>query len=140
MDFNPAQPWYHGSPSELTTLRAGSTITQRRELGRIFAHKPTVVSIEDDGRVKHNGTMPGFLYLIAEEIEPGDIFPHPHTTMAPGDEWLTRRELRLRLLGPVEVMPVEQLSDAELQVLQERLAASTSIGRMDPLRAGEAGG
>jgi hypothetical protein len=40
--------------------------------------------------------------------------------MEPGDEWLTKRELRLRLLGPVEITPEEQFSDAELAALYER--------------------
>ena len=59
MDFDPTQPWYHGSPFELKTIRKGSTITQKRELARIFSHKPAVASMEDDGSIKHNGTQPG---------------------------------------------------------------------------------
>ena len=54
-----AQPWYHGSPLELRVLREGSTITQDRHLATVFSHKPTVVSMEDDGRLRHNGTQPG---------------------------------------------------------------------------------
>jgi hypothetical protein len=45
MEVDPAQIWYHGSPLELTTLHEGSTITQKRELARIFSHKPTRVSV-----------------------------------------------------------------------------------------------
>jgi hypothetical protein len=106
MDFDPTQPWYHGSPFELTTIREGSTITQKRELARIFSHKPTLVSVSDDGQIKHNGTIQGYLYAITEGIEPGDVMPHPRTTMAPGDEWLTTRELRVQLLSPTELVPV----------------------------------
>ena len=86
MDFDPAQTWYHGSPLELTTLREGSTITQKRELARIFSHKPTCVSVSDTGQIKHNGTMPGYLYTIEDEIQPEDVVPHPRTTMMPGDD------------------------------------------------------
>ncbi len=117
------QSWYHGSPLELTTLRAGSTITQRRDLARIFSHKPMIVSIDDEGRIKHNGTLSGYLYVIDEAVLPEDVEPHPRTTMGPGDEWLTHRELRVRLLGVVEPRPEELLSEAELADLHHRIAA-----------------
>ena len=123
MDFDPAQTWYHGSPLELTTIHKGSTITQKRELARIFSHKPTLVSVSDDGVVKHNGTIPGYLYVIAEKIEPGDVIPHPHTTMSPGDEWLTTREVRVRLLCPTKPAPEEGLTNTELARLLELLQA-----------------
>jgi hypothetical protein len=38
MKFDPNQPWYHGSPLKLTTLLKESTITQKRELARIFSY------------------------------------------------------------------------------------------------------
>jgi hypothetical protein len=109
MNFDITNPWYHGSPLELTSFRAGSMITQKRELARIFSHKTTLVSVSDDGRIKHNGSRLGYLYIIEEEIKPDDVIPHPHTTMAAGDEWLTKRELSVQLLGLVETMPGEQL-------------------------------
>jgi hypothetical protein len=121
MDFDPAQTWYHGSPLELTTLHEGSTITQKRNLARIFSHKPTLVSVPDNGQIKHNGTMPGYLYAVVDDIQPKDVVPHPRTTMAPGDEWLTTRELRLRLLCSTEPAPEEQLTDKECAVLRRRL-------------------
>lgn len=111
--------WYHGSPHRLTTLRTGSTITQDRHLATVFSHKPTVVSIS--GReIRHNGTQPGFLYRIAEEIGPRDAHPHPRTTMEPGQEWLTDRELRLELIGPTEVVEAELLTEEELRELERR--------------------
>ncbi len=121
MDY--IQPWYHGSPFVLTTLRAGSTITQRRDLARIFSHKPAIVCIEDDGRIRHNGTLPGYLYVIDEVVAPEDVEAHPRTTMGPGDEWSTHRELRVRLLGVVESRPEEQLTEAELADLRQHIAA-----------------
>jgi len=120
MDFDPTQPWYHGSPFELKTIRKGSTITQKRELARIFSHKPAVASMEDDGSIKHNGTQPGYLYVIAEDIAPGDVIPHPRTAMGPGDEWLTTRELRVRFLGATMPKPEEYLTEADIAALRKR--------------------
>jgi hypothetical protein len=40
--------------------------------------------------------------------------------MGPGDEWLTRRELRLQLLDRVEITPEERLSRAEIEELVRR--------------------
>jgi hypothetical protein len=127
MDYT--QPWYHGSPAALTTLRVGSTITQRRDLARIFSHKPAIVSLEDDGSIKHNGTLPGYLYIIDEAIAPEDVEAHPRTTMGPGDEWLTHRELRLRLLGTVEPRPEELFTAEELEDLHQRIAARRPDGQ-----------
>jgi hypothetical protein len=121
MNFDPAQAWYHGSPLKLTTLQEGSTITQKRELARIFSHKPTLVSVSDDGQIMHNGAMPGYLYAVADDVQLKDVAPHPRTTMAPGYEWLTTRELRLRLLCSTEPAPEEQLTDEEWAALQRQL-------------------
>ena len=121
MQYRPDRPWYHGSPLELTTIRKGSTITQKRELARIFSHKPPLVSVDDDGTIKHTGRQPGYLYVIAEDVAPDDVIPHPRTTMGPGDEWLTTRELRLELIGPTVPVLEESLTDEELADLQARL-------------------
>jgi hypothetical protein len=98
------KPWFHGSPFELTTLRPGSTITQDRHLAEVFSHKPGLVSIADDGRIQHNGTLPGFLYQVCEPVRPKDVDPHPRSTMQPGQEWLTRRELKVMLIGPTQIV------------------------------------
>jgi len=115
-----SRPWYHGSPSALDVLRAGSTITQRYDLARIFSHKPSIVSISDEGRILHSGTTPGYLYEIAEPVREEDIVPHPRTTMGPGDEWLTGRELRLRLIAETAVRPAEYLSEAAVETLRRK--------------------
>lgn len=119
MDFT--DPWYHGSPLKLTALRVGSTITQKRDLARVFSHKPPVVAINDDGSFKHNGTQPGYLYVIDEVVQPEDVIPHPRTTMGPGDEWLIERELRVRLIGPTELRSEELLTEAEITTLRKQL-------------------
>ena len=121
MDFDSILPWYHGSPVDLAILRAGSTITQNRELARVFSHKPAIVSISDDGRIRHNGTRPGYLYAISEDVGPGDVVPHPRTTMAPDAEWLTTRELRVRLLCATRPAPEEALTPDELAAIKQHL-------------------
>ena len=122
-DFS--NPWYHGSPHCLKVLLAGSTITQDRDLARVFSHKPPIVSITDDPlelaagvpRLQHNGEQPGLLYVIDEPLSPVDVYPHPRTTMPPGLEWLTFRPLRLRLVGPVSVRPAEYLTPQAIEEL-----------------------
>ncbi len=99
-----------------------STITQRRDLARVSSHKPTVVCIEDDGRLRHNGKLPGYLYEIAEPVGPDDVVPHPRTTMGPGDEWLISRELRVRLVEATAVRAVETLSEDDILALYARRA------------------
>jgi hypothetical protein len=125
MELDPHQAWYHGSPFQLTVLRQGSTITQKRDLARISSHKPSVVQVDDNGQVKHNGTRPGFLYIIAEDVQPDDVVLHPRTTMEPGDEWLTTSELALQLIGPTEIVANEQFTEAELAELLDRAASLT---------------
>jgi hypothetical protein len=116
LDVYVRQAWYHGSPRRLDTLRAGSTITHQRSLARVFSHKPSIVSLDDgaDGLVlQHNGTLPGFLYLV-EGVESADVFQHPRSSMPQGLEWITRRDLPLRLLGPVTINPQEILDEAAI--------------------------
>ena len=112
------QTWYHGSPLRLTFLRAGSTITRDRDVARVFSHKPPIVSMDDDGVIRHTGTARGYLYRIDEPLGPEDVSPHPRTTMRPGLEWLTRRELRLTLIGPTEVRKEEQLTREQIADLR----------------------
>lgn len=118
-DFS--KPWFHGSPQELTELRAGSTITQDPELARVFSHKPALVSISDNGTIKHNGQVDGFLYAISETVQREDVKPHSRSTMAPGKEWLTTRPLIVALVGRTTVAPRERLSRWEHAILILRL-------------------
>jgi len=116
----PNKPWYHGSPYQVEYLLTGSTITQNQRLAQVFSHKPTIVSAEDDGSIRHNGTQPGFLYQIAESLRPEDITPHPQSSMAAGHEWLTTRELRLQLVRSTQVDPEDFLSADEIQRLLQK--------------------
>ena len=120
-DRDEDEPWYHGSPLELNVIRKGSTITQDRDLARVFSHRPRLVSVSDDGRIKHDGAMPGLLYRVAGVIEPGDIHPHPHSSMREGLEWLTDRELRVSLVSPTVVVEEERLTPQEIAELKARL-------------------
>lgn len=101
----------------LTVLAAGSTITQHRELARVFSHKPDVVCWEDDGRLRHTRMVPGYLYVVDEAVSIEDLVPHPRSTMPTGAEWLTQRPLRLRLLSRTAVRLEEVLSTADLATL-----------------------
>jgi hypothetical protein len=118
--------WYHGSPLALTELRPGSTITQDRDLARVFSHRPPVVSLGDDGEIKHSGTLPGYLYRIAEEIRPEDVYPHPRSTISPGTEWLIRRALRVELIGSTQVVEEERLTEADIARMRRHLDRQTT--------------
>lgn len=122
-DWDHSLPYYHGSPLKLKVVRAGSTITQDKDLARVFSHKPSMVSQGDSETgqrtIRHTGTTPGYLYQV-EGITADDIYPHPTTTMAPGQEWLTRRDLTLRLLKETTILDSEHLSDSEIERLRDR--------------------
>lgn len=120
-DYN--LPWYHGSQQALTILRAGSSISQERAIARIFSHRPTLVSLADDGTLKHNGTTSGYLYLIAEAIKAEDVEPHPHPVNLNKWEWLTKRDVALRLLEQTTVRAEESLTKADIAELRRKQAA-----------------
>jgi hypothetical protein len=85
--------WYHGSPQEMTILRAGSWVTPFKELAKAFSHKPATISASDDFlQVTHDGELPGFLYRIAESIAPEDIAVLPGTKKT---HWRTLRDLNV---------------------------------------------
>lgn len=126
--FDPAAKWYHGSPEELLTLRAGSSITQREPVARAFSHRPSLVSQFGDGRVKHDGLVPGYLYVVDEPISDADVYPHPHPVNADGWEWLTARDLPVRLMQPTVPRVDDLLTEADLddlRALQERAGQET---------------
>ena len=112
---------YHGSQQKLTELRAGSSITQNRDLAKAFSHRPSLVSMScpdeflpDDCNVKHDGVTPGYLYTVSEAICRDDIYPHPHPANVDGWEWLTRRELKLTFIEKTIVTDRERLNEAEI--------------------------
>jgi hypothetical protein len=110
--------WFHGSPLELETLRKGSTITLIEKLAQIFSHKPGIVSVSDDGEIKHDGKLKGRVYRIAEEVTADDIYEHPKSST--GWEWLTNRELKLEFLYEISCSLDDILTDSEVKELKTR--------------------
>lgn len=96
--------WYHGSNIRFEVLREGSTTTQWKALAEAFSHQPSGLGYDDDGTIQHNGIEHGYLYIIDEPIEVGeDVYQHPRTTMDPNAEFLTKRDLKVKL---IEELPV----------------------------------
>ena len=97
IQLKPDGIWYHGSNKIFSELRAGSTITQWKELAEAFSHKPPILGYDADGSIFHNGTEEGYLYIIDAPVTVGeDIYQHPNTTMDKNAEFLTRRPLKVR--------------------------------------------
>ncbi|MGZ9583767.1 hypothetical protein [Paenibacillus marinisediminis] len=118
-DYN--KPWFHGSPSILNELLEGSTISQDRDLARIFSHKPSLVVVDDSGTRYHNGKANGYLYVIDDTITPNDVYPHPKTSMNPGEEWLISRPLKVKKIAETKPILEEQLSIEDEENLKKRL-------------------
>lgn len=127
MQWDASKPWYHGSPAVLHELQTGSTITQDRDLARIFSHKPALVSqaFAADGQrtLKHSGTGAGLLYRIVEPVAVSDVVPVPNSAMGAGQEWQTTRPLRVKCIATTHVEPHERLTDAEIAELYRRHGA-----------------
>ncbi len=104
IEINENGNWFHGSNQRFTVLKKGSTITQWQALAEAFSHKPSSLSYEDNGIIKHNGTEYGYLYVIDEPIVIGtDIYPHPRTSMDKNAEFLTGRDLKVKLVRELMV-------------------------------------
>ena len=111
-----SKTWFHGSPERLHSLRPGASITQNRRLAEAFSHKPSFTSISDDGSVRHDGVHQGWLHIVDEPVTAEDVRPYPPgESLPPGDEWLARRKLRLKLVGPVDILPEERLTPQEVE-------------------------
>ncbi len=92
--------WYHGTNVQFDVLQEGSTITQWKALAEAFSHQPTRLSYDDNGKIFHNGTEKGYLYIIAEPIAVGvDIYQHPESTMDANVEFLTKRPLKVKMIA-----------------------------------------
>lgn len=73
-------------------------------MAEAFSHQPGRLGYDDDGTIQHDGAEHGFLYIIDEPIEVGvDVYQHPKTTMDPNAEFLTKRDLKVKL---AEELPV----------------------------------
>jgi hypothetical protein len=118
MSFEKEKIWFHGSPLDLDTLRKGSTITQIEKLAQVFSHKPSIVSVSDDGDIKHNGKLEGRVYRIADEVTADDIFKHPRSST--GWEWITKKEYKLEFLYEISYSADDILSESEVKELKKR--------------------
>jgi len=115
--------WYHGSPHELSVLRKGSWITQFKEIAKAFSHKPSLMSLADDCRtVKHNGTLPGFLYTVAERIGPADISELPDTAHT---HWQTQRDLCVHLVTELPLSQPPLLTAKEIADMRKTYPEAT---------------
>ena len=94
-------------------------MTQIEKIARAFSTKPTIVSVSDDGSIRHNGKVKGYIYQIIDTVTPDDIYKHPATTMDEGWEWITRKDFRLEFLYEYESTPDDILSEDEIKVLGE---------------------
>lgn len=128
-DYN--APWYHGTPERLDILRKGSWVTQFGEIAKAFSHRPSRISIEDDEcrGVKHNGVLPGLLYVISEEIGPDDVCYLANTA---GTHWQTQRDLQVTLVAELPVGDPPLLSDEEIDEMRRAMPDGTTGMLCDP--------
>lgn len=111
-------PWYHGSPEALTRLRAGSMVTPFAAVAKAFSHKPSVLTFGDGvDTVRHDGRVPGRLYVVAEPVGPGDLRERPRTGRT---HWQIRRDLRVELVAEVPVSDPPQLLGDDLRRARQR--------------------
>lgn len=118
-DASRHRPWFHGSPVELDVLLSGSWVTPFRELAKAFSHRPTRISVSDEefAAVRHDGKIPGFLYVVAEPLDDQDLEERPGTDHT---HWKTMRVLKVKLVEEVPLVDTEMLSDRESADLAER--------------------
>ncbi len=123
--------WFHGSPLRLKLLAKGSTITRSREVARVFSHKPTIVSFEgeeekfDEHALRRNGTIDGHLFEVLD-VTDDDVVAHPTSTMHPGVEWITQRDLEVRWLQTTTPLAQELLTADDVAALRAQLETRTN--------------
>lgn len=100
--------WYHGTEHEIEYLPIGSRLTNNYELARTYSYMPSIISFCKDGSIMHNGKTNGYIYVIDEEINNGDIIPYPYTTMPKGKEWSNTRELKVSKID-VTVLDISEI-------------------------------
>lgn len=124
MSNSTSRQWFHGSPAKLETLLKGSWVTPYKELARAFSHKPSCISASGDdfSEVKHNGILPGYLYIVAEDARDQDLTILPGTD---GTHWETNRELRVELVADVPILETELITEQESEELRRELGTGT---------------
>ncbi len=122
MSMKKQQVWFHGSPLQLEVLQKGSTITQIEKLAQVFSCKPRIVSVSDDGEIRHDGKSAGRVYRVTDRVHPDDIYEHPRSSMNEGWEYITKKEFKLRFLYEVSPDPDDILSEDEIREIRGRHA------------------
>jgi hypothetical protein len=124
--------WFHGSSLKLEMLQEGSSITQIEKLAQAFSSRPSIISVDDDGRIKHNGKSRGRVYRVADKVNDDDIYEHPRSSMEKGWEYITRKEFKLEFLYEYVVLhyPEDILSEDETRELEiARLSPPGEVNR-----------
>ena len=114
--------WYHGAQMALTVIRKGSSISPYRNVAIAFSHRPVIVSLEDDGTVRHNGTAHGYLHRIMEDLTEEDITLHPACAEGEDWEWLVNRDIRVELIAEFDVDPDFYLTEEDIAQLKAQQA------------------
>jgi len=116
----PHVQWFHGSPTPLTTLKAGSTVTPIAALAKAFSHKPSDLKIElheSEGRrrirIVHDGAKHGHLHRVLVENPATDLRQHPGSTGALGEEVLTTRDLRVEWMEEVPLTGTYEFTEGD---------------------------
>ena len=115
-----SRPWYHGSPdAQLKELCADSAITQNESVARVFSHKPSLVS-GSGSHVRHDGKVdPAYLYRIAEELGPADVYRADFAGNQEHFEWHIKRPVKLEFVRQTQIDPAELLSAEDIEALRE---------------------
>ena len=116
---NTSRHWFHGSPEKLTMLRTGSWVTPFKELAKAFSHKPACISVSDDDfrNVRHDGKIPGYLYVVSEPLSNGDLRELEGTDQS---HWETARTLKIRFVSDVPLVDSEMLTETEIAELAKK--------------------
>ena len=98
-------------------------MTPFKELAKAFSHKPTCISISDDDflKVRHDGKINGYLYVISEPLSNEDLRELEGTDQS---HWETTRELEIKLVSDVPLLDSELLTEPELAALSKRHSGS----------------
>jgi len=118
--------WFHGSNVKFDILRAGSTVTQWQALAEAFSHKPSGLGYDDDGRIEHNGTEYGYLYVIDEPVRIGvDVVQHPRSSMDQNAEFLTTRDLKVRWIKDLPPQICDSVKNQETMTFEDQIDPAT---------------
>lgn len=92
-------------------------------MAQAFACKPSLVSVSDDGKIKHNGKSIGKVYRITDRVTTDDIFIHPRSSWNKGWECITKKEFNLEFLYEFSPSPDNILSEDEIRELKKHNAS-----------------